>query len=379
MGLLWGGSARARVFAAACALSAMAMGCGDDSGKGGSSAGGAAPEGGSGQGGQGGAPEGGGPEGGAGGGASTGTTFVLVHGAFAGAWSWDRVTPALEAGGATVVTVELPAHGADETPTEDATLAAEDAQLVPADLDAIPAAGFVPWLKDRVRRHPAFKHAYYHDFIRSEATPVDLRRYLVQESVVDGRFDDLLALLQLGTDGATKLEIAENYWDEMGNGDAAQVHTLMFSRAMTALAVTDVEMREEMSAEGLLSGNLAMLLCRYRETYPEAVGFLAVTEWLVPDRFSQVLAGWNRLGLDPAGIEYHDAHIAIDARHASGWFNNVVKPGADSPSFRSTRSRMPAGSDPARRSTPGPPAVAPASAVDWNMDSIRSVLVGSTY
>lgn len=217
---------------------------------------------------------------------------------------------------------------------EDATLAAEDAQLVPADLDAIPAAGFVPWLKDRVRRHPAFKHAYYHDFIRSEATPVDLRRYLVQESVVDGRFDDLLALLQLGTDGATKLEIAENYWDEMGNGDAAQVHTLMFSRAMTALAVTDVEMREEMSAEGLLSGNLAMLLCRYRETYPEAVGFLAVTEWLVPDRFSQVLAGWNRLGLDPAGIEYHDAHIAIDARHASGWFNNVVKPGADSPSFR---------------------------------------------
>ncbi len=137
MGLLWGGSARARVFAAACALSAMAMGCGDDSGKGGSSAGGAAPEGGSGQGGQGGAPEGGGPEGGAGGGASTGTTFVLVHGAFAGAWSWDRVTPALEAGGATVVTVELPAHGADETPTEDATLAAYTDAVVAA-LDAAP-------------------------------------------------------------------------------------------------------------------------------------------------------------------------------------------------------------------------------------------------
>ncbi|MEI2778368.1 MAG: iron-containing redox enzyme family protein [Tetrasphaera sp.] len=222
---------------------------------------------------------------------------------------------------------------------EDATLAAEDAQLARtdlclADLDTAPADGFVPWLKDRVRRHRAFKHPYYREFIRHEASPADLRRYLVQESVVDGRFDDLLALLQLGTDGTTKLEIAENYWDEMGNGDPELVHTLMFSRALDTLAISDVEMREEMSAEGLLSGNLAMLLSRYRETFPEAVGFLAVTEWLVPDRFSNVLAGWRRLGLDPAGIEYHDGHIAIDARHASGWFTNVVKPGTASAPFR---------------------------------------------
>jgi len=48
--------------------------------------------------------------------------FVLVHGAFAGAWCWEPVVPALEAAGHTVVTLDLPGGGADRTPVEDITL-----------------------------------------------------------------------------------------------------------------------------------------------------------------------------------------------------------------------------------------------------------------
>lgn len=42
-------------------------------------------------------------------------TFVLVHGAWQGAWVWKDVKAQLESNGQTVVVVELPAHGGDTT------------------------------------------------------------------------------------------------------------------------------------------------------------------------------------------------------------------------------------------------------------------------
>jgi len=65
--------------------------------------------------------------------------YVLVHGAWMGAWSWDSVAQSLRARGSQVSTVELPAHGEDQTPVSGATLdsyvnatiAAIDAQSKP--------------------------------------------------------------------------------------------------------------------------------------------------------------------------------------------------------------------------------------------------------
>jgi pimeloyl-ACP methyl ester carboxylesterase len=49
--------------------------------------------------------------------------FVLVHGAFGGAWSWGPVIGPLQAAGHTVETLDLPGSGDDHTPVEDITLA----------------------------------------------------------------------------------------------------------------------------------------------------------------------------------------------------------------------------------------------------------------
>jgi pimeloyl-ACP methyl ester carboxylesterase len=49
--------------------------------------------------------------------------YVLVHGAFGGAWCWEPVIPALEAAGHTVAAVDLPGGGEDQTPLEGITLA----------------------------------------------------------------------------------------------------------------------------------------------------------------------------------------------------------------------------------------------------------------
>ena len=48
--------------------------------------------------------------------------YVVVHGAWSGAWAWDAVAAQLRAKGKEVSVVELPAHGNDNTPIAGATL-----------------------------------------------------------------------------------------------------------------------------------------------------------------------------------------------------------------------------------------------------------------
>jgi pimeloyl-ACP methyl ester carboxylesterase len=50
--------------------------------------------------------------------------FVLVHGAFAGAWCWEPLVGTLEAAGHTVETLDLPGSGDDRTPPAEVSLEA---------------------------------------------------------------------------------------------------------------------------------------------------------------------------------------------------------------------------------------------------------------
>lgn len=68
-----------------------------------------------------------------------GTPIVLVHGAWMGAASWDKVAADLRSRGHEVTAVELPGHGHDATPAEALSLAG----YVDAVSAALPAAGRV--------------------------------------------------------------------------------------------------------------------------------------------------------------------------------------------------------------------------------------------
>ncbi len=50
-------------------------------------------------------------------------TLILVHGAWQGAWCWDKLVPLLEGQGHTVFVPNLPGHGTDTTPTAELTFA----------------------------------------------------------------------------------------------------------------------------------------------------------------------------------------------------------------------------------------------------------------
>jgi pimeloyl-ACP methyl ester carboxylesterase len=50
------------------------------------------------------------------------SVFVLVHGAWYGAWCWNKVIPILEHSGHTTIAPDMPAHGKDQTPITEITL-----------------------------------------------------------------------------------------------------------------------------------------------------------------------------------------------------------------------------------------------------------------
>ncbi len=52
------------------------------------------------------------------------STYVLIHGAWAGRWCWEKVAPLLQQAGHQVVPLDLPGHGQDRTPLREITLAA---------------------------------------------------------------------------------------------------------------------------------------------------------------------------------------------------------------------------------------------------------------
>ena len=51
-----------------------------------------------------------------------GNTYVLVHGAYHGAWCWQKLSPFLEEKGHRVFAIDLPSHGKDTTPLSEVTM-----------------------------------------------------------------------------------------------------------------------------------------------------------------------------------------------------------------------------------------------------------------
>lgn len=187
-----------------------------------------------------------------------------------------------------------------------------------------PAWEYVNYLEQLISNHPSYNHIFFKEFLNKLATKEDLRFYLAQESVP--RFDDLLALIQVGVPIQMKMELAKNYWDEMGNGNLNNVHAAMFSKLNHYFNITPEYTLEKMLPFSLVSDNLSAMLAIYRENYARAIGFLAVTEYCVPRRFKFFIEGCRRLGIKEDILSYHILHTTIDGEHANGWFREIVVP-----------------------------------------------------
>ena len=167
-----------------------------------------------------------------------------------------------------------------------------------------------------------------YDWIAEEATIEEVRAYLTLEGGPDGGFDDLVALCQVGIEGEPKLELATNYWDEMGRGDLAEVHTELHHRMAQALDLVAVDRRDQ-PVEALERSLLGSTLATNRALQPELVGALGLLELQAGPRCRRVVKGLQRLGCSDDALAFYEEHAVADPRHGKDWLDHVVGPLAE--------------------------------------------------
>jgi hypothetical protein len=157
------------------------------------------------------------------------------------------------------------------------------------------------------------------------ATWPELVRFLALEGGPDGGFDDLVALCQVGLPGTAKMELARNYWDEMGNGAWERVHSVLYRRFAEAVGIVAVA-PDEQPAAALERQALGGLLGTNRWLQPEMLGALGLTELQAGPRCQLVVQGFRRCGAPADAYPFYLEHARTDPRHGADWLEHAVRP-----------------------------------------------------
>jgi hypothetical protein len=162
-------------------------------------------------------------------------------------------------------------------------------------------------------------------WVAEEASWDDVVRFLALEGGPDAGFDDLVAMCQIGLSGSAKLELATNYWDEMGNGEIAAVHTNLHDQLVHAVGITAVPQSEQPES-ALARSALGGLLATNRSLQPEMLGALGLTELQAGPRCRMVLRAFDRCNAPHEAYPFYRVHADVDPRHGKDWVDNAILP-----------------------------------------------------
>ena len=192
------------------------------------------------------------------------------------------------------------------------------AAAAPTDPDA-----FVAWFEDLRETGPGQGDPLF-PWLAERASLEEMRWFLAQEVAGEAGFDDLVALTQVRMPQQAKLELARNYWDEMGRGRAEAMHGPLL--AHLARAVSAEPCNETTVWEALALANLLVALALDRRYAYHSVGALGVIELTAPGRVAQVDRGLARLGIAKSERRYFTLHATLDVKHSEAWNREVVRP-----------------------------------------------------
>jgi hypothetical protein len=187
---------------------------------------------------------------------------------------------------------------------------------VPRDAD-----GFVAWFEELKHSGPGQGDALF-PWLAEHASFEQMCWFLQQELAGEAGFDDLVALSQLKLPARPKLEMARNYWDEMGQGHEGGMHGPL----LTALAAGLPTTTTPPVWETLALGNLMVALATSRAYAYQAIGALGVIELTAPGRAELVNLGLKRLHFTGAARRYYALHATLDVRHSQTWNREVLAP-----------------------------------------------------
>lgn len=194
------------------------------------------------------------------------------------------------------------------------------AAAAPTDAD-----GFVAWFEQLAVDGPGQGDPLF-PWIAEHATAEHLRWFLRQEVAGEAGFEDLVALTQLRLGEQPKLELARNYWDEMGRGTASGMHGPMLTRLARELDLDALAKTVPVVWESLALGNVMLALAMNRRYAYHSLGALGVIELTAPGRAVCVNAGLKRLGIASTARHYYALHSTLDVKHSAAWNAEVLGP-----------------------------------------------------
>jgi len=188
---------------------------------------------------------------------------------------------------------------------------------LPTDVD-----GFIAWFENLKGSGPGEDDPLF-PWLAEEATLEQMRWFLLQEVAGEAGFEDLVAYAQVKMPTRPKLELARNYWDEMGRGNEGGMHGPMLEKLAQAL---DLHPTIEGTVwPSLALGNTLVAFSTTRRYAYHALGALGAVELTAPWRAAHVAAGLKRLGVG-AERKYFALHATLDVEHSRTWNEEVFKP-----------------------------------------------------
>lgn len=167
--------------------------------------------------------------------------------------------------------------------------------------------------------HPLWRHPFVELCRSGRLTPAQVRVLGEQMYKFCFQFPCFLgAALALCKDEPARLVIAENLWDELGEGEALHTHAALFRRFTRALGLDDAQL----AAAPTLPETAALI-----ETYlglaagHGLAGILGAlcyaSEGIVAAMYTTIQAGLLRAApFDAKALEFFKVHIHVDGGHA---------------------------------------------------------------
>jgi hypothetical protein len=193
--------------------------------------------------------------------------------------------------------------------------------------------GFIAWFEELRNTGPGQADPLF-PWLAETASIDEFRWFFEQEAAGEAGFDDLVAMTQVKLPVRPKLELARNYWDEMGHGTEKGMHGPMLDALVETLQVHPVI--EKTVWESLALANAMTAMATNRRYAWHSVGALGAIELTAPGRSALVADGLKRLGFTGKERRYFSVHAVLDIKHSIEWNKEAIRPAVEEDPRRAT-------------------------------------------
>lgn len=187
--------------------------------------------------------------------------------------------------------------------------------------EAILARPDADW-EGAIFEHPAHRHAWY-DALAEKVSIAEYATFLLENNAFPSFLAMVERTLQAQVCDRGRAAVQRNIDDEQ----VPVPHAELMRRLMQAVKAKAGDVSLE-SYPSLIDRTLVFYYGYYCDPW-HLVGSLCAMEMLAVDRMTKMGAGLQRLGFDPADLEYISVHLECDDGHAREWIEDVIIPSVE--------------------------------------------------